>query len=63
MIIIVTKDTTECTKLYYIEKILQEACSQNPLATSRSGMYFNTSYSLKLYHPWTMFEANVDLGL
>ena len=22
----------------------------NPLATSRSGMYFNTSYSLKLYH-------------
>ena len=31
----------------------------NSLATSRSGMYFNTTYSLKLYHPC----LNMDLGL
>ena len=34
------------------KKILGGACSRTPLATSRSGMYFNTSYSLKLYHPY-----------
>ena len=54
-----TKHIPEGTKLRYIEKNSPGGCSRTPLATSRSGMYFNTSYFLKLYHPC----LNIDLGL
>ena len=57
MITIVKNHTPECTKLH--NKNLQGACSRTPLAAARNGMYFKTSYSLKLYHPC----VNMDLGL